>query len=185
MLSPPIHGKLDAIDACGPFVRAPPACYTVSATLTISWNVPVSDFSGGWRMRLNFGQALICAFRFTAARRTGPTTSIWMPLSGWKMAEEYPGAPLILMLPIAIFLTRWWIKLSISGQRALFEYTGNYSAFEVQRHARRSSRRCMRVSRACGASAKLHRPFSAPRPPGQSGRKRIKMLERMELIAPS
>ncbi len=54
-----IHGKLDAIDAWSIRSRAASLLHGLGFS-NEQLERPVSDFSGGWRMRLNLAQALIC-----------------------------------------------------------------------------------------------------------------------------
>lgn len=77
-----IHGKLDAIDAWTVRSRAASLLHGLGFS-NDQLERPVSDFSGGWRMRLNLAQALI-AVPIYCCSTNRPTTSIWMPLSGWK-----------------------------------------------------------------------------------------------------
>ncbi|WP_071444071.1 ABC-F family ATPase [Klebsiella pneumoniae] len=54
-----VHGKLDAIDAWTIRSRAASLLHGLGFS-NEQLERPVSDFSGGWRMRLNLAQALIC-----------------------------------------------------------------------------------------------------------------------------
>ena len=54
-----VHGKLDAIDAWTIRSRASSLLHGLGFS-NEQLERPVSDFSGGWRMRLNLAQALIC-----------------------------------------------------------------------------------------------------------------------------
>ncbi len=65
--------------------RVRPVCSTGSG-FSRKLQQPVRSFSGGWRMRLNLAQALVC--RSDLLLLDEPTTWIWMPSSGWKMAEK-------------------------------------------------------------------------------------------------
>lgn len=86
-----IHGKLDAIDAWTVRSRAASLLHGLGFS-NDQLERPVSDFSGGWRMRLNPPSADL-PFRFTAARRTDqPPRSGCRHLAG-KMAEELSGHP--------------------------------------------------------------------------------------------
>ncbi len=84
-----IHGKLDAIDAWSIRSRAASLLHGLGFS-NEQLERPVSDFSGGWRMRLNLARALIC--RSDLLLLDEPTNHLDpMPLSGWKMAEELSG----------------------------------------------------------------------------------------------
>ncbi len=132
-------------------------------------------------MRLNLAQALIC--RSDCCCSTNRlTTSISMPLSGWKMAEELSGhadpdlSRPRLPHPIVD-------KIIHIEQQSMFEYTGTtvrlkFSAPPVWR----SSKRCTKPAGTRGASAKLYRPFPCQTTKAKQAQSRIKMLERMELI---
>ncbi len=68
----------------------------------------------------------------------------------------------------------------------MFEYTGNYSSFEYSAPpVWRSNKRCTKASRNASAFAKLYRPFPCQSHQSEAAQSRIKMLERMELIAPA
>ncbi|CNV27380.1 ABC transporter ATP-binding protein [Salmonella enterica subsp. enterica serovar Bovismorbificans] len=72
-------------------------------------------------------------------------------------------------------------------QQTLFEYTGNYSAFEVQRATRLAQQQAMYESqqeRVAHLQSYIDR-FRAKATKAKQAQSRIKMLERMELIAPA
>ncbi len=86
------HGKLDAIDAWTVRSRATPACYTASASLTISWNVRSATFPAAGGCALIWRGALICRSDLLLLERAGNTLDldavIWL-----EMAEEAIRAP--------------------------------------------------------------------------------------------
>lgn len=68
----------------------------------------------------------------------------------------------------------------------MFEYTGNYSSFEVQRATRLAQQQAMYESqqeRVAHLQSYIDR-FRAKATKAKQAQSRIKMLERMELIAP-
>ena len=69
----------------------------------------------------------------------------------------------------------------------MFEYTGNYSSFEIQRATRLSQQQAMYESqqqRVAHLQSYIDR-FRAKATKAKQAQSRIKMLERMELIAPA
>ncbi len=69
----------------------------------------------------------------------------------------------------------------------MFEYTGNYSSFEVQRATRLAQQQAMYESqqqRVAHLQSYIDR-FRAKATKAKQAQSRIKMLERMELIAPA
>ena len=81
-----VHGKLDAIDARTIRSRASSLLHGPGFS-NEQLKRPVSDFSGGWRMRLNPAQALICR-PTSCCSMNPPTTSISMRLFGWRSGSR-------------------------------------------------------------------------------------------------
>ena len=83
-------------------------------------------------MRLNLAQALIC--RSDLLLLDEPTNHLDLDAVIWleKWLKGYQGT-LILISTIAIFLDPIVDKIIHIEQQTMFEYTGNYSSFEVQR----------------------------------------------------
>ena len=144
-----VHGKLDAIDAWTIRSRAASLLHGLGFS-NEQLERPVSDFSGGWRMRLNLAQALIC-----------------------RSDRD--------------FLDPSVDKIIHIEQQTMFEYTGNYSSFEVQRATRLAQQQAMYESqqqRVAHLQSYIDR-FRAKATKAKQAQSRIKMLERMELIAPA
>lgn len=102
------------------------------------------------------------------------------------MAEELSGT-LILISHDRDFLDPIVDKIIHIEQQTLFEYTGNYSAFEVQRATRLAQQQAMYESqqeRVAHLQSYIDR-FRAKATKAKQAQSRIKMLERMELIAPA
>ncbi|EPE4580513.1 ABC transporter ATP-binding protein [Salmonella enterica] len=136
-----IHGKLDAIDAWTVRSRAASLLHGLGFS-NDQLERPVSDFSGGWRMRLNLAQALIC--RSDLLLLDEPTNHLDLDAVIWleKWLKSYPGT-LILISHDRDFLDPIVDKIIHIEQQTLFEYTGNYSAFEVQRATRLAQQQAM------------------------------------------
>ena len=92
----------------------------------------VSDFSGGWRMRLNLAQALLCPSDLLLLDE--PTNHLDLDAVIWleKWLHQYQGT-LILISHDRDFIDSIVDKIIHIEQNKLFEYTGNYTSFERQR----------------------------------------------------
>ena len=180
-----IHGKLDAIDAWSIRSRAASLLHGLGFS-NEQLERPVSDFSGGWRMRLNLAQALIC--RSDLLLLDEPTNHLDLDAVIWleKWLKSYQGT-LILISHDRDFLDPIVDKIIHIEQQSMFEYTGNYSSFEVQRATRLAQQQAMYESqqeRVAHLQSYIDR-FRAKATKAKQAQSRIKMLERMELIAPA
>ncbi len=99
--------------------------------------------------------------------------------------KSYQGT-LILISHDRDFLDPIVDKIIHIEQQSMFEYTGNYSSFEVQRATRLAQQQAMYESqqeRVAHLQSYIDR-FRAKATKAKQAQSRIKMLERMELIAP-
>ena len=180
-----VHGKLDAIDAWTIRSRASSLLHGLGFS-NEQLDRPVSDFSGGWRMRLNLAQALIC--RSDLLLLDEPTNHLDLDAVIWleRWLKSYQGT-LILISHDRDFLDPVVDKIIHIEQETMFEYTGNYSSFEVQRTTRLAQQQAMYESqqeRVAHLQSYIDR-FRAKATKAKQAQSRIKMLERMELIAPA
>lgn len=92
----------------------------------------VSDFSGGWRVRLNLAKALMC--RSDILLLDEPTNHLDLDAVLWleQWLIKYPGTLLIISHD-RDFLDRVVEHIAHIFQQQLKVYTGNYSAFEKLR----------------------------------------------------
>ena len=96
--------------------------------------LPLTSFSGGWRMRLNLAQALMC--RPTCCCWTSPpTTWTWTPSSGWRTGSSAIRARCSSSRDDRDFLDEVVNVVVHIDERKLRRYSGNYSSFERQRAA--------------------------------------------------
>ncbi|EOV9631151.1 ABC transporter ATP-binding protein [Cronobacter dublinensis] len=179
------HGKLDAIDAWTIRSRAASLLHGLGFS-NEQLTRPVSDFSGGWRMRLNLAQALIC--RSDLLLLDEPTNHLDLDAVIWleKWLKSYNGT-LILISHDRDFLDPVVDKIIHIEQQNMFEYTGNYSSFERQRATRLAQQQATYESqqqRVAHLQSFIDR-FKAKASKAKQAQSRIKMLERMELIAPA
>lgn len=180
-----VHGKLDAIDAWTIRSRASTLLHGLGFS-NEQLERPVSDFSGGWRMRLNLAQALIC--RSDLLLLDEPTNHLDLDAVIWleKWLKSYQGT-LILISHDRDFLDPVVDKIIHIEQESMFEYTGNYSSFERQRAVRLSQQQAMYESqqqRVAHLQSFVDR-FKAKASKAKQAQSRIKTLERMEMIAPA
>lgn len=180
-----LHGKLDAVGAWTIRSRAASLLHGLGFS-NDQLESPVSDFSGGWRMRLNLAQALIC--RSDLLLLDEPTNHLDLDAVIWleKWLKSYPGT-LILISHDRDFLDPVVDKIIHIEQQNLFEYTGNYTSFEIQRATRLAQQQAMFESqqeRVAHLQSFIDR-FKAKASKAKQAQSRVKMLERMELIAPA
>ncbi|CEE90867.1 putative transport protein (ABC superfamily, atp_bind) [Xenorhabdus nematophila str. Anatoliense] len=180
-----LHGLLDTIQAWTIRSRASSLLHGLGFSQT-QLEQPVSSFSGGWRMRLNLAQALIC--RSDLLLLDEPTNHLDLDAVIWleKWLKSYTGT-LILISHDRDFLDPIIDKVLHIEQQELYEYTGNYSSFERQRAAKLAQQQALYQSqqeKVAHLQSYIDR-FRAKASKAKQAQSRIKMLERMELIAPA
>ncbi|WP_221066675.1 ATP-binding cassette domain-containing protein [Methylomagnum ishizawai] len=144
----------------------------------------VSEFSGGWRMRLNVAQALMC--RSDVLLLDEPTNHldldavIW--LQDWLVA--YPGT-LLLISHDRDFLDDLTDHILHIEHQGLTLYTGNYSAFETRRAEILAQQQSSyeRQQREIAHVRSFVDRFRAQATKARQVQSRLKALSRMELIA--
>jgi ATP-binding cassette, subfamily F, member 3 len=147
---------------------------------------PVNAFSGGWRVRLNVAQALMC--RSDLLLLDEPTNHldldavIW--LEGWL--RNYPGT-LMMIAHDREFLDRTVNRIVHIENGKAITYSGNYSAFEEQRAAQLAQHQAMyeRQQREIRHMMDFVERFRAQATKARQAQSRLKALERMQRIAPA
>lgn len=180
-----IHGQLDAINAWTIQSRAA----TLLNGLGFSQqqlSEPVKSFSGGWRMRLNLAQALIC--RSDLLLLDEPTNHLDLDAVIWleKWLKSYTGT-LILISHDRDFLDPIVDKILHIEQEKIFEYSGNYSSFEMQRATKLAQQQALfenQQAKIAHLQSFIDR-FKAKATKAKQAQSRVKMLERMEKVAPA
>ena len=147
--------------------------------------MPVSSFSGGWRMRLNLARALMCPSDLLLLDE--PTNHLDLDAILWveEWLKRYAGT-LLVVSHDRDFLDGVVNVILHIDQKKLRRYAGNYSAFEVQR--------AQAVVLAAGQRDKQERErahlqsfidrFKAKATKARQAQSRMKMLARMEELAP-
>ncbi len=145
---------------------------------------PVSDFSGGWRVRLNLARALMC--RSDLLLLDEPTNHldldavIW--LEGWL--RDYRGT-LLLISHDRDFLDNVIDNVLHIEQQRITLYRGGYSDFERQRAEKLALQQAM-YEKQQRKVAHLHSyidRFRVQATKARQAQSRIKALERMEMIS--
>ncbi len=146
----------------------------------------VREFSGGWRVRLNVAQALMC--RSDLLLLDEPTNHldldavIW--LEGWL--REYRGT-LLLISHDREFLDRIITRVVNIEHGEARAYSGNYAAFEEQRAMQLSQQQSLfdRQQREIAHMMSFVERFRAKASKAKQAQSRLKALERMQRIAPA
>ncbi|MCE9633846.1 MAG: ATP-binding cassette domain-containing protein, partial [Methylophilales bacterium] len=145
---------------------------------------PVSDFSGGWRVRLNLAKALMC--RSDLLLLDEPTNHLDLDAVLWleSWLQNYRGT-LILISHDRDFLDAVAQLILHIEQQTLTLYRGNYSDFERQRAEKLAQQQSL-YERQQRQVAHLHSyidRFRAKATKARQAQSRIKALERMELVS--
>ncbi|MGD2055321.1 MAG: ATP-binding cassette domain-containing protein [Gammaproteobacteria bacterium] len=149
-------------------------------------NRVVSEFSGGWRMRLNLARALMC--RSDLLLLDEPTNHLDLDAVIWleNWLRDYPGT-LLLISHDRDFLDRVSRQILHVEDQRLSLYNGNYSAFERRRAeqlARRAAEYAKQQREVAHIRAYVDR-FRAKATRARQAQSRLKALQRMEQIAPA
>ncbi|MDO9103861.1 MAG: ATP-binding cassette domain-containing protein [Methylovulum sp.] len=144
----------------------------------------VSSFSGGWRMRLNLAQALMC--RSDLLLLDEPTNHLDLDAVIWLQDWlcKYPGT-LMLISHDRDFLDTITDHIVHIEQGKAEIYTGNYSAFEKMRAEKLAQQQSafQKQQREIAHIQSFVDRFKAQATKARQAQSRIKALERMELIA--
>ncbi|BAO45469.1 ATP-binding cassette domain-containing protein [Thiolapillus brandeum] len=147
---------------------------------------PVTDFSGGWRMRLNLARALIC--RSDLLLLDEPTNHLDLDAVIWleNWLKRYPGT-LLLISHDREFLDAVTDHIAHIEQGKLTLYSGNYSAFERIRAEQLANQQAehLKQQREIAHIKSYVDRFRAKATKARQAQSRLKALERMELIAPA
>jgi ATP-binding cassette, subfamily F, member 3 len=146
---------------------------------------PVSNFSGGWRMRLNLAQALMRPSDLLLLDE--PTNHLDLDAIIWleEWLKSYPGT-LLIVSHDRDFLDAVVTAVVHIDQQKLRRYSGSYSSFEAQR--------AQNLVLAQGQVEKQQRErahlqsfidrFRAKATKARQAQSRMKMLAKMEDLAP-
>jgi ATP-binding cassette subfamily F protein 3 len=145
---------------------------------------PVAEFSGGWRMRLNLAQALLCPSDLLLLDE--PTNHLDLDAVFWleEWLKRYPGT-LLLISHDREFLDATVEYICHLEGRSLRLYKGNYAEFERQRAANLANQQAAfeKQQREIAHLRSFVDRFRAKATKARQAQSRLKMLARMEVIA--
>ena len=147
---------------------------------------PVREFSGGWRMRLNLARALMC--RSDILLLDEPTNHLDLPAILWleRWLKRYEGI-LLVVSHDRDFLDQVCTRIAHIEHQEIHLFSGNYSQFETLRAEQLSQQQSMYVRQQKDIKhiqAFVDR-FRYKASKARQAQSRLKMLERMTLIAPA
>lgn len=147
---------------------------------------PVRAFSGGWRMRLNLAQALMC--RSDLLLLDEPTNHLDLEAVYWleEWLRQYSGTLLVISHDRE-FLDRVVNQIAHIEQQSIKLYSGNYSDFEQARaeHLANQQAAHAKQQREIAHIRSFITRFKAKATKAKQAQSRVKALERMEKIAPA
>ncbi|MEI8655135.1 MULTISPECIES: ABC transporter ATP-binding protein [Vibrio] len=180
-----LHGKIETIGGYSIRARASELLDGLGFSQEqMSWNL--TQFSGGWRMRLNLAQALIC--RSDLLLLDEPTNHLDLDAVMWleRWLQSYPGT-LILISHDRDFLDPIINRIIHIENQKLNEYTGNYSSFENQRAQKMLQQQAMyqKQQKQMSHMQSYIDRFRYKASKARQAQSRIKALERMEKVLPA
>ncbi|HBO94636.1 MAG TPA: ABC transporter ATP-binding protein [Gammaproteobacteria bacterium] len=179
------HQQLDDIDAYSAESRAA-KLLTGLGFQQHQLKATVQSFSGGWRMRLNLAQTLMCPSDILLLDE--PTNHLDLDAILWleDWLKAYPGT-LILISHDREFIDEITQHVLHIEHQQLNYYSGNYSSFEIQRSARMANQQSAfeKQQREIAHLQQFITRFKAKATKAKQAQSRVKALERMEKIAPA
>jgi len=147
---------------------------------------PVLEFSGGWRMRLNLARALMC--RSDILLLDEPTNHLDLPAILWleRWLKRYEGI-LLVVSHDRDFLDQICTRIAHIENQTISLFTGNYSQFETLRAQQLAQQQAMyaRQQKQIKHIQSFVDRFRYKASKARQAQSRIKMLERMQQIAPA
>jgi ATP-binding cassette subfamily F protein 3 len=180
-----LYERMEAIDGFTAESRASRLLHGLGFTPD-EYIKPVETFSGGWRMRLNLAQALMC--RSDILLLDEPTNHLDLPAILWleRWLKRYEGI-LLVVSHDRDFLDEVCTRIAHIEHQAINLFTGNYSQFETLRAEQLAQQQAMyvRQQKQIKHMQSFVDRFRYKATKARQAQSRIKMLERMEKIAPA
>ena len=180
-----LYERMEAIDGFTAESRASRLLHGLGFSAD-EYDNPVDSFSGGWRMRLNLARALMC--RSDILLLDEPTNHLDLPAILWleRWLQRYDGI-LLVVSHDRDFLDQVCTRIAHIENRAINMFTGNYSQFEKLRAEQLALQQAMyvRQQKQIRHLQSFVDRFRYKASKARQAQSRIKMLERMEQIAPA
>jgi ATP-binding cassette subfamily F protein 3 len=180
-----LHERMETIDGYTAESRASRLLHGLGFAAD-EFKKPVKEFSGGWRMRLNLARALMC--RSDILLLDEPTNHLDLPAILWleRWLKRYEGILLVISHD-RDFLDQVCTRIAHIELQAVKMYTGNYSQFEAVRAEQLALQQAMheRQQKQIKHIQSYVDRFRYKASKARQAQSRIKMLERMEKIAPA
>lgn len=144
---------------------------------------PVASFSGGWRMRLNLAQALMCPADLLLLDE--PTNHLDLDAIIWleNWLQSYPGTLIVISHDRAFLDTICHVIVHLHQQQ-LTRYRGNYSDFEIQLAQKLTlAQSAYLKQQQITHLQKFIDRFKAKASKAKQAQSRVKALEKMQRLA--
>lgn len=179
------HAQLETVDGYSARRRATQLMIGLGFNLS-DLERPVTDFSGGWRMRLSLAQTLMC--RSDLLLLDEPTNHLDLDTIIWlqQWLQQYEGT-LIIISHDRDFLDSSVSHIASVEQLAIQLYKGDYSSYERQKAERIALQQAMaekQQARKAEIESFVAR-FRYKASKAKQAQSRLKELQKMEDIAPA
>ena len=178
-----LHARYGEIDGYAAKARAAEVLHGLGFT-DADFSRPVADFSGGWRVRLNLARALSC--RADLLLLDEPTNHLDLDavlwLEGWLKSTT---STLLVISHDRDFLDAVVGQIIAIDQQRLSMTSGGYSDYERARAARLAAQQSAfeAQQREIARLSRFVERFKAKATKARQAQSRVKMLERMEIVA--
>lgn len=180
-----LYERMEAIDGFTARARAAKLLHGLGFAAD-EFEKPVNAFSGGWRMRLNLARALMC--RSDVLLLDEPTNHLDLPAILWleRWLKRYEGI-LLIVSHDRDFLDQVCTRIAHIENESVQLFTGNYSQFETLRAEQLAQQQAMysRQQKDIKHIQSYVDRFRYKASKARQAQSRLKMLERMQKIAPA
>ncbi|MGB5721990.1 MAG: ATP-binding cassette domain-containing protein [Woeseiaceae bacterium] len=180
-----LYERMDTIDGFSAEARAARLLHGLGFANSELSN-SVNSFSGGWRMRLNLARALMC--RSDILLLDEPTNHLDLPAILWleRWLTRYDGI-LLVVSHDRDFLDQVCTRIAQIEHQEVHLFTGNYSQFEAQRAEQLAQQQALytRQQKDIKHIQSYVDRFRYKASKARQAQSRLKMLERMQQIAPA
>lgn len=178
-----LHGQFEVIDGYTAESRAATLMHGLGFKPE-QFRLPLEEFSGGWRMRLNLAQALMC--RSDLLLLDEPTNHLDLDAVIWlqNWLSRYEGT-LLLISHDREFLDSFITLIANIEHQHITLYTGHYSSFEKARAEQLAQQQAAHLKQQSEIAhiENFVRRFGAKATKAKQAQSRVKALQRMQLIA--